>query len=66
MGVNPLTWKFRSLAYVALGIFSIYVVFFYKKNHQVVFEFEIKNSMPEIVWEFVADFSNMMKLNPTM
>lgn len=66
MGVNPLKWKFRTLMYVTLGLFAIYIFVIYKKNHTVVFEFDVKNVEPEVIWEFVADFSNMLKLNPTM
>ena len=66
MGLNPMKWKSKTLAYSFLSVLIIYVFFFYKKTHTVSFEFVIKNSTPESVWEFVADFSNMKKLNPTM
>jgi len=49
-----------------LGILLFYTLFVYKKKHQVMFEGIINNTDPKLVWEFVASFSNMKKLNPTM
>lgn len=66
MRVNPMTWKFRNLTYIFLAILIFYVFFVYKKVHHVKVDAIIKNTKPESVWEFVADFSNMKKLNPTM
>ncbi|XP_015118234.1 uncharacterized protein LOC107041935 [Diachasma alloeum] len=66
MGKNPLKWKLRTLGYLFLGIFVFYMIFLFKKNHHFVSEFTIKNTRAKSVWEFVADFSNMLKLNPTI
>lgn len=66
MGINPLKWKIRNMVYIVLGIFLIYIFCFYKKIYQVIDEAVIKNSNPQHVWEYVADFSNMKKLNPAM
>ncbi|XP_015589427.1 uncharacterized protein LOC107265016 [Cephus cinctus] len=66
MGLNPMKWKTRTLAYVSLGLFVFYLVAIYRKEHHVSFEMTIKNTQAEDVWEFVADFSNMKKLNPTI
>lgn len=66
MGINPMKWKTRNVLYTILTLFIFYVLFVYKKKHHVLFEGIIKNSNPIHVWEFVADFSNMKKLNPTM
>lgn len=66
MGLNPMKWKTKTLAYSFFGILIVYGLFFYKRTHTVQFEVVIKNSTPEIVWEFVADFSNMKQLNPTI
>lgn len=66
MGFNPMKWKTRSIMYGILVILFFYVLFVYKKKHQVMFETTINDSNPKHVWEFVADFSNMKKLNPTM
>lgn len=66
MGFNPMKWKTRNVLYTSLTFFILYVFFIYKKKHQVMFEAIIRDSNPIYVWEFVADFSNMKKLNPTM
>lgn len=65
MGLNPLTWKFRTLIYI-LAIVFFYIFFIFKKVHHVVVEVTIENARPVDVWEYVADFSNVKKLNPTM
>lgn len=66
MGINPMKWKTRNVLYSILAFFIFYVLFVYKQKHQVMFEDTIHDSNPMHVWEFVADFSNMKKLNPTM
>ncbi|XP_043273501.1 uncharacterized protein [Venturia canescens] len=66
MSVNPLTWKSRNFLYFILGLISFYALFIHKRKHNVSFEATIRNSKPVTVWEFVADFSNMKKLNPTI
>lgn len=66
MGFNPMKWKTRTIMHGILGVLVLYTLFVYKKKHQVMFEGIIKKSDPRLVWEFVADFSNMKKLNPTM
>ncbi|XP_008543899.1 uncharacterized protein LOC103568717 [Microplitis demolitor] len=65
MGLNPLTWKFRTLIYI-LAIVFFYIFFIFKKVHHVVVEVTIENARPVDVWEYVADFSNVKKLNPTI
>lgn len=59
-------WKTRNVLYLALTLFIFYIFFIYKKKYHVNFEGTIQNSNPIHVWEYVADFSNMKKLNPTM
>lgn len=66
MGFNPMKWKTRTIVQGILGALFLYILFVYKKKHQVMFEAIVNNSNPKHVWEFVADFSNMKKLNPTM
>ncbi|OXU30090.1 hypothetical protein TSAR_004179 [Trichomalopsis sarcophagae] len=66
MALNPMKWKARTLAYSGLGLFGFYFLFVYKWTHHFLYEATVKNSKPEHVWEFVADFSNMIKLNPTL
>lgn len=66
MGINPMRWKTRNVLYISLIFLIFYIFFVYKKKHHILFEGIIKNSNPIHIWEFVADFSNMKKLNPTM
>ncbi|OAD56206.1 hypothetical protein WN48_03692, partial [Eufriesea mexicana] len=66
MGINPMKWKTRSLLYTSLILIIFYVLFVYKKKHYVQVEGIIKNSDPIHVREFIADFSNIKKLNPTI
>lgn len=64
--INPMKWKTRNVLYTSLTLLIFYVLFVYKKKHYILFEGIIKNSNPIDVWEYVADFSNMKTLNPTM
>lgn len=66
MSLNPMKWKTRTITQSFLGILLFYILLVYKMKHQVMFEAIVNNSDPKHVWEFVADFSNMKKLNPTM
>ena len=66
MAINPMKWKTRNILYTSLTLLVFYVLFVYKKKHHILFEEIIKDSNPIHVWEYVADFSNMKTLNPTM
>ncbi|XP_020283358.1 uncharacterized protein LOC109854561 [Pseudomyrmex gracilis] len=66
MNLNPMKWKTRIITQSFLGILLFYILLVYKMKHQVMFEAIVNNSDPKHVWEFVADFSNMKKLNPTI
>ncbi|XP_017878179.1 uncharacterized protein LOC108623849 [Ceratina calcarata] len=66
MGINPMKWKTRNVLYTMLTLLIFYVLFLYKRKQHVLFEDIIKDSNPIHVWEFMADFSNMKKLNPTI
>ncbi|KAG7213536.1 hypothetical protein KM043_002796 [Ampulex compressa] len=66
MGINPLKWKTRNVVYTFFVFLLLYVFFIYKKKHHMMSEAIIKDTDPKHVWEFVADFSNMKKLNPTI
>ncbi|XP_066583461.1 uncharacterized protein [Prorops nasuta] len=66
MGLNPMKWKTRNVLYTILGVFGFYMFFIHKRTHKVLFEAVIQNSNPKHVWEYVADFSNVKKLNPTI
>ncbi|XP_069674060.1 uncharacterized protein [Periplaneta americana] len=57
-------FKMRVLCVCLLAV-SLYLVLRTRKQN-VVFEATIRNSKPVEVWEFVADFSNMKMLNPTI
>lgn len=47
---------------------SAIIFFFILRTHQYNIRFKkiIRYTKPIIVWEYVADFSNMKKLNPTL
>ena len=66
MAFNVLEWKTKKLVSLILVLLVFYMAFVHKKIHHVTFEGTIKNVKPETVWEFVADFSNMKILNPSM
>ncbi|KAF3424999.1 hypothetical protein E2986_08709 [Frieseomelitta varia] len=66
MAINPMKWKTRNILYTSLTLLIFYVLFVYKKKHHILFEEIIKDSNPVHVWEYVADFSNMKTLNPTI
>ena len=63
---SPLKWKIKKLVWVSFVAIVLYLIFISKMKNNMRFQAVIKNSKPENVWEFVADFSNMVKLNPTM
>lgn len=58
-------WNKRRILIVIL-ISSI--VYFYLSSRYNKYEQDvvIRNVQPETVWDYVADFSNMKLLNPTM
>lgn len=56
--------KKKVLFWCVVGVFLWLI--FRPKKYTVKFEAIISNSKPIDVWEYVADFSNMKKLNPTM
>lgn len=47
------------------ALFVLYWIFSASKNTYEA-EIIIKNTKPELVWEYVADFHKMHLLNPTM
>lgn len=55
--------KIASLAVIILLV--LYVIFS-SGYHKYEIDGVIKNSKPEDVWNYVADFSKMKLLNPTM
>lgn len=58
-------WSQRRLAIFGIGLLIFYLIFSASQN---TYESDviIKNTKPEIVWEYIADFHKMRMLNPTM
>lgn len=58
-------WNKRQLSILGIGLLVFYFIFSASRN---TYEDDviIKNTKPELVWEFVADFHKMHLLNPTM
>lgn len=63
--MHPIRWNKRRLVSVALSGIILYLIFSARYN-KFTAETVIKNQKPEDVWNFVADFSKMKSLNPTM
>jgi hypothetical protein len=64
-GMMQRRWfKKRILCVCLLSVF-LYLIF-RSRTQNVVFEAVVANSKPIDIWEFVADFSNHKKLNPTL
>lgn len=53
---------------VLCGIFVAFIIYLLVrlKVYTIKFDAVIDKSQPIDVWEYVADFSHMLKLNPTM
>lgn len=66
MNLNPLRWKTRNVGYGLLISILFYVLFLHKWSFKFVHNDSIPNSNPKHVWDHVADFSNMLKLNTIM
>lgn len=58
-------WNIKRLSIVFIALLGLYVIFSASNNKYEV-DAIIKYTKPEKVWEFVADFSKMKLLNPTM
>lgn len=58
-------WNKKRTFIVIAFLLVIYVAFSSTYNKYEI-DGTIPNTKPEHVWEFVADFSKMRKLNPTM
>lgn len=58
-------WNKRRLIVLFCATLAFYVVFSASYNTYES-DVTIKNTKPEIVWEYVADFQKMKLLNPTM
>lgn len=58
-------WNKRRLGIVSISILAFYIIFS-ASNNRYETDVTIKNVDPKEVWNFVADFSKMRLLNPTM
>lgn len=58
-------WNKRHLSILGIGLLIFYLIFSASRN---TYESDIiiRNTKPELVWEYVADFHKMHLLNPTM
>lgn len=54
----------QNIAMVCAAASVLYLLLHARMQH-IEFEFEV-DEKPIIVWEHVADFNNLMTLNPTM
>lgn len=58
-------WNKKRIFIVIAFLLVIYVAFSSTYNKYEI-DGTIPNTKPELVWDFVADFDKMRKLNPTM
>lgn len=58
-------WKTRKILSLTAIILTTYLVVRIKEYHHTA-SIELEKVKPIDVWEYVADFSNMKYLNPTM
>jgi len=58
-------WNKRRLGISAIGILVFYLIFS-ASNNRYEADVTIKKADPKAVWDFVADFSKMRVLNPTI
>lgn len=58
-------WKSKkTLAILAFAFITYFLV--KKENYEHKTSFKIPKGKPQVVWEYVSDFSHMKYLNPTM
>lgn len=58
-------WKSRKTIGLLLSLLFIYIIL-RLKSYEYIASVNVPKVVPTVVWEFVADFSNMKYLNPTM
>ena len=58
----------RSRTAVWTGLFAIlaYWILLKKRRYTETFDYTAESTEPKIIWEFISDFKNLMRLNPTM
>lgn len=58
-------WNRRRLIIFSVCLLIVYWIFSASRNTYTS-EVTIRNTKPEVAWEYVADFQKMRSLNPTM
>lgn len=58
-------WNRRRVAYTAIGLLLFYWIFSASTKYYEA-DVTLKNVKAKEVWEFLADFSKIRQLNPTM
>ncbi|CAG7729375.1 unnamed protein product [Allacma fusca] len=56
----------KKSVYVTLSVLLVYWFLLKKRRYTETFQVTIDSVEPKTAWEYIADFSNQMKLNPTM
>lgn len=63
--MRSVDWKKRKVLILITCVLILYICIRIK-SYQHKMEIILPDAKPADVWEFMADFSNMKKLNPTM
>lgn len=63
--MRRISWKSKRIGIICFVIFIVYLCLRLTKQ-TISTSAVFSNTKPVDVWEFVADFSNMKSLNPTM
>lgn len=59
-------WNIKRVSVIIAVLVLLYVFVFSSGYQKYQIDGVIANTRPETVWEYVADFSKMRLLNPTM
>lgn len=57
---------FRKKVLVGLVVAFVSYILLKCRKYNITYDAVVSNVQPAELWEFVSDFSNMKKLNPTM
>lgn len=58
-------WNKRRVGIACILLLAVYLIFS-ASNNTYEADVTIKNVNPKVVWDFLADFSKLRQLNPTM
>lgn len=63
--MQVLRWKVKKLVAIIIVVLLLYL---WMRPRKFTYKAEVRlpNTKPSDVWEYVADFSHMINLNPTM